>query len=209
MDISCYVGLKASWTCAGGGLPLVLARFCEERKLRARCLGLLGMERVAGAGDPLRARAGTCGGSARGPNSGWKLPRQGCREGVCGCAGQMRSEELVLGARRVGSGRGREHALCLSSHRCRALCEALLRANRCYLVGFSCAKLVRAAVKPRRFRKKDSGGSRDTHVGAGTLLYCSVLYPVPGSKTQYGTVVMKSANKKVEGVAQTGEHSLT
>ena len=47
---------------------------------------MLGMERVAGAGDPLRARAGTCGGSARGPNSGSKVPRQGCRECVCGCA---------------------------------------------------------------------------------------------------------------------------
>ena len=56
------------------------------------------MERVARAGDPLRARAGTCGGSARGPNSGWKVPRQGCREGVCGCAGLIRLEELVLGA---------------------------------------------------------------------------------------------------------------
>jgi hypothetical protein len=69
-----------------------------ERKLEARCLGLLGMERVARAGDPLRALAGTCGGSARGPKSGWKLPRQGCMEGVCGCAGLIRSEELVLGA---------------------------------------------------------------------------------------------------------------
>ena len=27
-----YVGLKASLTCAGGGLPLVLARFCEGGK---------------------------------------------------------------------------------------------------------------------------------------------------------------------------------
>ena len=84
-----------------------------ERKLEARCLGLLGMERVARAGDPLRARAGTCGGSARGPNSGWKLPRQGCREGVCGCAGLIRSEELVLGAASWEQTRGmRTHSVC-------------------------------------------------------------------------------------------------
>ncbi len=50
-----------------------------ERKLEARCLGKLGMEWVA------RGRE-----SARGPNSGWKVPRQGCRAGVCGCAGMIR-----------------------------------------------------------------------------------------------------------------------
>ena len=72
-----------------------------------------GMERVARAGDPLRARAGTCGGSARGPTSGWKVPRQGCREGVCGCAGLIRSEELVLGAARWEQTRGmRTHSVC-------------------------------------------------------------------------------------------------
>ena len=36
------------------------------------------------------ARAGTCRGSARGSNAGWKVPRQGCWEGVCGCAGHSR-----------------------------------------------------------------------------------------------------------------------
>jgi hypothetical protein len=84
-----------------------------ERKWEARCLGLLGMGRVARAGDPLRARAGTCGGSARGPTSGWKVPRQGCREGVCGCAGLIRSEELVLGAASWEQTRGmRTHSVC-------------------------------------------------------------------------------------------------
>ena len=54
----------------------------------------------ARAGDPLRARAGTCGGSARGPNSGSKVPRQGCRECVCGCA---RARGSWCWGRRVGS----------------------------------------------------------------------------------------------------------
>ena len=70
---------------------------------------------VAGHGEG-RARwrpIARAGGDVRGPNSGWKLPRQGCRESVCGCAGQNRSEDLVLGAASWEQTRGKKDALCL------------------------------------------------------------------------------------------------
>jgi hypothetical protein len=101
------------------------------------------------AGDPLRARAGTCGGSARGPNSGWKLPRQGCREGVCGCAGQMRPEELVLDAASL------EHTRGMSAH---SVCRALCFANR----ALSFANRARLSERPVKRHRGEPGHTQET-----------------------------------------------
>ena len=80
-----------------------------ERKWEARCLGY----GVARSG-PLRARRERAKGWARGRNFGWEAPREGCRAGMCGCAGRLRADSRCW-ARRVGRERGgSRHALILS-----------------------------------------------------------------------------------------------
>jgi len=131
------------------------------------------------------ARAG---GDVRGARAA-RIPVGSCQgrgagKACAGARGKCARKSWCWARGELGADGGEStHSVCRA--RCRALCEALLRANRCYLVGFSCAKLVRAAVKPRRFRKKDSGGA-GTHtsvpVRSCTVLYCT-RYPVQRHST--------------------------
>ena len=85
-----------------------------ERKWEARCLGLLGMERVARAGDPLRA-----GGDVRGERARPDIRLEGAKAGVQGRRVRVRGADSLgragVGRGELGADEGHEDALCLSS----------------------------------------------------------------------------------------------
>ena len=104
---------------------------------------------------------------------------RGAGKACAGARGKCARKSWCWARGELGADGGEStHSVCRA--RCRALCEALLRANRCYLVGFSCARACasgrKAASVPVKRHRGEPGHTRRCRYAP--VLHCTV----PGTR---------------------------